>query len=513
MLRQRYQLIVNVLSNYVAIAIFGIVNFVIVGYVVRKLGSENFGLISLLLSLIIITDILGKGISQALIKHASGAISNSDNLEVNQLANACLVWLFTCGLIGCVILTSIGFYIDRLFEIPPDLVRTARLGMILIAFLRVLLCFPLDVYTGLLCAHQRYDLVNIVRSVAIVFRMLAIILYFEFVSPSIIAMIIISVASALFERLLYITFALRVHKGIRFGLSFLDRSHLYVLISFGGMMLVIHIANLIGYESLKWIIGFELNLVDVGGYTLIAALVMFAGMLVRTISEVLAPVASRYDALKRPDKNKELSFVSTKYTMIIASGLCIMPVFLLNPFLRLWAGDGYSSEYLDHLAINCAVLMLGQWFISAAVCILQMLTGLGKIRFPAVVTLLWAIGGVAAVWAYLHWVNNTLFAVVVGITIARVIGSLAHLIYGIYVLGLSPINFIAKSIFKPALVGLAMCLLSSFFALYINLNKVENFVLAGAILASGYALATWAFVLGAEERSGIIERIRVRIYG
>lgn len=125
-MRQRYQLIVNVLSNYGAIVIFGIVNFIIVGYVVRKLGGEGFGLVSLLLSLLIITDILGKGISQALIKHASAAISKKDKLEVNKLANACLVWLSACGLIGCVILASIGFYIDKLFEIPPDLVKTAQ---------------------------------------------------------------------------------------------------------------------------------------------------------------------------------------------------------------------------------------------------------------------------------------------------------------------------------------------------------------------------------------------------
>jgi len=44
---QKNRLIKNVLSNYVAQIVYGGTNFVLVGYVVRKLGKESWGLVAL----------------------------------------------------------------------------------------------------------------------------------------------------------------------------------------------------------------------------------------------------------------------------------------------------------------------------------------------------------------------------------------------------------------------------------------------------------------------------------
>jgi O-antigen/teichoic acid export membrane protein len=272
-------------------------------------------------------------------------------------------------------------------------------------------------------------------------------------------------------------------------------------------MLVIQVANLMGYEAVKWVVGAELSLTDVGGYTLIATVVAFAGSMSRSVANVLTPAASRLHSLERHKAKVQLALHSTKYAMIVASALCIMPLLLFKPFLSLWVGATYSKDYLDHLALAGIILLLGQWFIGTAICLLQILTGVGKVKFPAAVILSWAVGGLVVVWAYLHWVNASLMAVVIGITVARVIGSMVQLLYGMQILKLNSMRFVLKAILLPGGVGLAVCGIGGLLMNYLDVYQVSEFILAVIILIFLYLLGTWIISFSPGEREMVISQL------
>lgn len=509
-MNQRDRLAINVITNYATFMLYGVANFILVGYVVRRLGSDAFGLVSLILSLAVVTDLLGTGICQALTKHLAASVDKSDHKNDNAMVNTSLLWFTICGLIGGGIVALLGVHIERLFQIPPELVKISQVAMLLMA-IKIFICFPFSTFQGILWAHQRYDLTNLSRLVAILLRVIGIIAYFELVKPGIIELIVISVISFVAERILWTIFSIRVSEKFYFGFSFISLKALIILVSFGGFMLIIHVANLLGYEAVKWVIGLELSVLDVGGYTLIATLAAFAGSLVRSIANILMPAASRLHALEQYEANTKLAFLSTKYAMIVSSGLCIMPVFLLKPFLTLWVGTKYSQEYLGDLALAGAVLLIGQWFITTAVCILQMLTGVGRIKFPAIVTFSWAVGGLAGVWIYLHWIQNSLLAVVIGITIARVIGSVIHLIYGMAMLQLQKTRFLMEAIVKPAITGIIGCVFCWSLSYYLDIYQLKWFLPVGFIVVGVYSLVIWVLVLGSHERAEIFGKARLVI--
>ena len=503
---QRRRIVINVVSNYITFVIFGISNFILLGYLVRKLGSDAFGVICLVVSLAAVTELIGTGICQASTKYISASISKKEDLVANELVSSSLLWFSICGLLGACFCGILSFYIDRMFDIPDRLVADSKLAMQLMA-VRVLVCFPFNSFQGILLARQRYDLTNLAKSVTVVLRLIIVIVYFNLFSAGMAQYVIITIITLLIERLAWVAFSYRVSDNLRIKLALVTRKSLMVLIGFGGLILIIHIANIIGYEAVKWIIGLEMNVIDVGGYTLIAAIAVIVDQLVRSVPKVLLPVSSRYDALNLPEKNAQLGLIGTKYTMVIANCLCVLPLFMLKPFLYLWVGGEYGMEYLSHLAVLGMILLLGQLFISIPLCLLQMLTGVGKIRIPALVTMSWAVGGISIIWAYLHWVENSLAVVVIGITLARFVGSSVHLAYALKVFGISPVKFFTYSIVRPGVVGVIVFAISALLLLYMNVYIVSQFVVLSLILGLLYAGATWILVLSLDERRGVISKV------
>jgi len=506
-MRQRTRLIGNVLTNYGALGVYGVANAFLVGYVIRMIGKDAFGLVALVMSLTIVTELLGRGIGQALTKHMAADASKGDVERLDRFVNTSLAWLTGCGVLGAVICLVLSGLIDRIARIPDELVPEARVAMWLMG-LRVLVCFPFNTFQSVLWAYQRYDLTNLARVVGIMLRVVLVVAYFELVSGGVVELVALTIVSLVVERLVWIVSVRRVAPQLRFGRSLVSWTTLGTLVGFGGLMLVIDVANLVGYEAVKWIIGFKLSVMDVGAYTLLATLAAFAGTMVRSIAGVLTPVASRFDALEQRDQNARLALLSTKYGVIVAGGLCLAPLALLEPFLLIWVGDAYPKDYLSRIAIAGAVLLLGQWFISTAVCLLQMLTGVGRLWVPASITLGWALGGLTAVGVCVTWGNGTMLAAVIAISIARIVGSIAHVIYGVRVLCFDSRGFFTTAIARPACAGIIACAAGEVVAACVDVDGISSFLGAAGFVALVYSLATWLISLSPAERTGIIEQAR-----
>ncbi len=505
-MRQRKRLIINVLSNYTAFGVYGVVNIFLVGYVIRIIGKDAFGIVALVMSLIAVTELLGRGVGKALTKYVAGEASKGELERVRCFVNTTLVWLFGCGVIGAVICIILAGYIDRIAQIPEELVPDARGAMWLMG-LRVFLCFPFNTFQSLLWGYQRYDLTNLARIVTVLLRAALVIAWFELVSAGVVELVAITIVSLLVERVLWVMFALRIAPKMQFAYRLVSLTTLGTLVGFGGLMLIIDVANMIGYEVVKWVVAIKLPVRDVGAFAVIGTLAAFAGTMARSIAQVLVPAASRFDALSQHEMNDRLGRASTKYATIVGAGLCIAPLPLLRPFLTHWVGDAYTPEYLRQLAWAGTTLLLGQWFVGCAVCLLQMLTGVGRVAFPATVTLCWSVGGVTLVWVALHWAHASILGVSVLIATARAIGSVVHFVYGARVLRCETRDLVVGSVVRPLLAGVLACAGAYLLAGYLDVYRVTGFVGAALALAVLFTLAVWGLALSSGERAELKHRI------
>ncbi len=498
--QQHRRLVVNVLSNYGTLGLYNATHFVLVGYIMRRLGKDALGVITLALSLTVIMELLGRAVSYSLTKHVSAEMVRKEDNQANAFINASLAWFLLCAGAGGLACGFVAMHIERLCNIPPALVRDARWAMWLIA-LRVLVCFPFNTFQGILFAYQRYDLANLAKSATVILHFVAVIAYFEWVSAGVVSFVMITTAALVVERLLWLWFSRTIAVDMRIDFSLISRRAMIELFCFGGFVMVIYVANLLGYEATKWVIGLELTVADVGGYGLIAALAVAGGVLVRSISTVLMPVASKYYAMQAHETNSRLTLLATKYAMIVSGALFLMPLLLLKPLLTLWVGDEYAPGYLDMLARAGIILFLGEWSVTTVVCILQILSGIGRVRFPALVTLAWALSSLMGVWAYLHWWKGSLLGAVVVITTTRCLSAVLYMVHGLKVLNIRPGAMFAGSILRPTAAGLACCAAGYGLVCALNVYRPLSFLLATAVLTCMYGALVWAFVLSGNERT------------
>ncbi len=503
---QKSRLIKNVLSNYVTQLIYGVSNFVLVGYVVRKLGTESCGLVALLMSTIVIASLLERGITRALVKYVAEEAEKPGRPMLSKYVSTSFAWYLIAGLLGGGMMVGLAHVSDRVFEIPLHLEADARIGWYLMG-LRIAITFPFNVFQGVLHGHQRYDLVNVARNVAIVLRLFGTIVFFELFYASIPALLWIAIGSFLVERIMWVVFSYRITGGIHLNSAQISGKIFGTLLGFGTFVLINNIGNMLGYEAVKYVVGSELSITDVGAYTLIATIAVFSGMLVSSISSVLTPAASRLNALDQKEKQVRLISLSTKYAVILSGVVCIVPIFFIDPLLRIWVGDGYPIEYLSNLTFAGAILLIGQWFAGTSICLLQIVTGVGRVKGLAIITISWASCGLALSWAYVHFLNKSLLMVVIIITVARIIGAIANFIYGLRVFDISIISVLKESVARPLIVALSICALSFFLAKKLNLFDLTNLIWAGFTLFFTYFLLTWSLVLSRIEKTDLLSQL------
>lgn len=505
-MRQRTRLIINVLSNYGAFAVYGAVNFFLAGYLARVFGKDLFGIAMLVMSFTIITEFLGRGICQALTKHIAADTENKDIARFHGLVNTSFIWLLACSVIGAAICVVLSAFIHKISNMPSELVGQARVAMLFIG-LKILVCFPLNTFQSILWSYQRYDLTNLARTIATVLRAALVVVLFEFVSAGLPQLICITIFTKLIEQIIWIYSSYKITEELKFHLRYVSMKMFRLLFSFGGFIFVIVLSNLLGYEAIKWMVNLEMPVREVGAYSLISALAMFAGTMVRSIANVLMPTASSLHAKNMHDKKILLTGLSTKYAMVVAGMFCLVPLFLLEPFMTLWVGKTYSSDYLSKVALAGMILLTGQYIMDSSACSTQMATGMGKVACLSMANLCWAVIGLTCVWVYLHWFNSSIIGVSLIITTARITGALVKLIYGIKVIGIAAKGFFINSLIKPTIVCLAVCSAGYGLAKVINVYKIPKFILVVMILGILYITSTWFVTFATEERKGIISKL------
>ena len=141
-------------------AIFGL-SFISTPILVRMLGKDNYGLMTLLYTVLTPLGVLDFGVSEATVKYVSESLGRGDLHQVEKYISSTMVFNLGIGLLG---LTTIALLADllstRVFNIPPDSQATARMCWYLIGaswfFMQTR-----QTFIGAVSAAQRYDILNI----------------------------------------------------------------------------------------------------------------------------------------------------------------------------------------------------------------------------------------------------------------------------------------------------------------------------------------------------------------
>lgn len=447
-MRQSHRLAFNAVVTYGATLVQGVVGFLLVPYIVTRIGKEHYGIVLLAMSALSMIEIFGMALTQAVTKHVASEDARGTTKQINAILSSSMLWFFAVGTIGAVGAVVAGLQFSRLFpDVSPELAHVGRLSMFIMAG-TIIACLMGDAWKGVLAGYQRYDVISATTSCRSLLRAITVVAYFTIVGPSILPVVVIFAVFHVLERVGFAVACRWVAQGVRASPALVTRYGLSAIAGFATFLLVATTANLLVSDVLKVVIGREISLSALADYGIALVLITFANGIVRSFLYVVMPVASKYQKLGDDTKLRKLLLHGTKYSVVAALACLGVTAPFLPSLYRLWMGVDFV-----HLVGITMVMFAGQAVVSSSTCSTQILNGMGRVRFTCAVSIGWATAAFVAACAHLVlWREASLLSTVAIMAVGRSIGGMVTIAYGMKVIGVAWNQLLVQSYLKPLLI-------------------------------------------------------------
>ena len=395
----------NTVLNFIGQVIPLLVAVVTIPYVIRGLGVERFGILSLAWVVLGYFSLFDLGLGRATTKFVAEALGKNNAERIPAIVWTSLTFQFFLGVLGSIILAvATPILVERVLNIPSALIEEAKnVFYILSLSIPIVMC-SLSL-RGVLEAGQRFNLVNAVKIPlnCLTFLLPIIGLFLGFQLPGIIVLLLIAWVCGLVT---YLLLCLRIYPKIRQAFL-IDTRFFRPLFSFGGWVTICNILIPILVYLDRFLIGALLTIAAVGyysvSYDMLSRLQVFPGSLAMT----LFPAFSALDLEK--DKLKRLYARSLKYLLLFMGPIVLVLVIFASDILSLWLGRDWASQ----TTLVFQILAIGILINALAQMPANLLDGIGRpdLRakiflsyiLPYVVLLWFLIGKMGIVGAALAW--------------------------------------------------------------------------------------------------------------
>ncbi len=461
-----------------------IVAVVCIPILLRGLGKDRFGVLTLAWALIGYASLFDLGLGRALTQLVARKLGAGEEREVPRLVWTSLLLMLLLGVVGAAVVGLLSpWLVHRALNVPGALQRETVQSFRLLA-----LSIPVVICTvglrGLLEAHQRFGLINSLRIPMGVFTFAGPLLALPF-SRSLVPVVSILFAGRLMGCAAHLVLCLRVAPELRDRIAW-HRPAAGPLLRFGGWMTVTNVIGPLMVTLDRFLIGALVSLTAVAYYATPYEVVTKFLLLPSALMAVMFPAFSASFAQDR-ERTALLFGRSVKALFLVLFPIMLCTVALAQDGLKLWLGP----EFAQHSFRALQWLAVGVFINSLALVPFALLQGVGRpdltatlhlIELPVYLGLLWwlistrGIDGAAIAWS------------------ARVAVD-ALFLFGLakrFLPGKSPIRL--RTALLPAMALLILAL-----AALLQGPIVKGLFLFGTILC--FVLVTWFRILTPEERT------------
>ncbi len=352
---QSNQLKSSVIISYISYALSLIITFLYTPIMLRVLGQGEYGVYTLVNSVVANLSILSLGFTSSYIRFYSRYKIKNDHDSLAKLNGLFLTVFSVIALVALACGAVLTQNVDTIFEngLTPEEVKTAEILMRLLV-INIAISFPASVFTSYITANERYvflRLINMVKTVCSPLLNLALL----FLGYGSVGMVVVTLSVNLIADGINVYFCTR-KLGMRFSFGKFDFSLLKEIWAFSVFIFINIIIDQINWNVDKFILGMTKNSAAVAIYGLAAQLNNHYITISHTVSSVFIPRVNKLVAEKSGDEVLTQLFIKLGRIqfMILTFVLCIY-IFYGDPFIRWWAGPEYGDSYWAGLVLISAV--------------------------------------------------------------------------------------------------------------------------------------------------------------
>jgi O-antigen/teichoic acid export membrane protein len=345
---------------------------VCIPYVVRRLGTDSFGVLSLAWAVMAYMSLFDMGLSRATTKFAAEAMGRGDHHQLPSLLGTSLMLQLAMGLLGGSLLFVLSSWVaESLLKIPGPLVGEAVKSFKILA-IAVPVLLVSNCLRGTLEAFQRFDLINYVKVPANASMFLSPLLILPFGGrlPSIVLLMTLFWSAATF---VYLRFCLSLlpTPGMRVGL---DRGVLGRLLRYGGWVTISNVTGPILMYLDRFLIGILVSIGAVAYYTAPAEMVNRLLIVPASLCTILFPAFSSLTAAGERARVEDFFARSIKYLIVTLGPVLLLVAAFARDILQFWLG----SAFAEHGTVALQILALGVFVNSLGFFPYSLLQGVGK---------------------------------------------------------------------------------------------------------------------------------------
>jgi O-antigen/teichoic acid export membrane protein len=385
----------NAALNVIGQAIQLLTALAVVPFLIRGLGSDAFGafqLVWVVLGYLALVDI---GLGRATTRFVADALGRNASSEVPEIVWSAGMLQAALGTLGAAVLVAISGLLTRnVLHVPPHLQGevVAALRLMAVALPALLLAAS---FSGVIEAHQRFDLVNAVRVPSGIATLIA-----PLIALGLGARLVGLVGSVVLVRYLtavayyLVCRTMLVAEGSR-GPSM---KRLRTLMGFGGWVTVSNIISPLMVYLDRFMIGARFGLQAVAHYTAPFDAITRASIVPSSVTQALFPA---FSALYASNEGPRASTIASGAVRVLAATmgpLAALVIIAAPTGLRIWLG----SEFADAGSLPLQILVVGVLANALAQVPYAVLQGAGRadltatfhlIELPAYALILWILAG------------------------------------------------------------------------------------------------------------------------
>lgn len=335
----------GIVLNYFIIALNIILGLLYTPYMLRMLGQNEYGLYSLVASIIAYLTLLDFGFGSAIVRYTSKLLAENKIKEQWELNGMFLCVYSIIGLIAIGVGILLYFNIDWLFEakMTEDELSQARIMIILLIF-NLALTFPLSIFGNIITAYQDF----IFQRILTILRLLltsGVIVFLLWLGYKAVAMVVVQ---TVFNISVLLINCIYCFKKLNIKISFHNFNTAIVkeIIVYSFWIFLSQIIDRIYWGTGQFVLGSIIGTSSVAVFSVAILLQQMYMSFANSISSVLLPKLTTLVNVNGNDKEVSDIFISTgriqTYVLsMILSGFIIFG----HDFISLWAGNDYDTSY------------------------------------------------------------------------------------------------------------------------------------------------------------------------
>ena len=365
--------------NWVARCANLAVLFLLSPFVVHRLGTEAYGVWSLLVSLTGYLGLVELGTRGGLGRFIPFYMGRNDPAGVNGVINTTIGFFIACGAVLMLVAGGLAASVEILFaRIPADYVASARLVILLIA-LNLWASFLGTPFALILTALERFGLARGIDMGVLAARAAGVVIVLV-AGGGLIGLAVVELAANLLWILANYVAARRIYRPLRLGVKLAGRRWFREVFGFSIWAFVGNVSVNVIYSTDLLLVGLLIGVREVAIYSIPLMLIQHAQHFFNEVNAVLGPPIIKAAGAGRHADLRWLFLRGARASLLLGLPFLIGFMVFGGEFIVLWMGP----EFADGVWV-LRILALAQVAAVATSITTPVISGLGRVRCAALI--------------------------------------------------------------------------------------------------------------------------------